>query len=288
MLRGGVPVVELRTVIFVDGQNLRNNLRAFRFWTEESERVGHAYRLEEGHFYWAAFFNGVLDKFDESTGYNHRLLRVYWYNAETITPFRYYKAGIKKIVEQHNKDVPGLTDDMVLQATKTWHEQEAQRFRRFREDIYEKIQRATDFLEFKYIGFFFVDAYKPSRLWKCDDGSLGYWGTRVGEKGVDTGMAVDMVSKMKDYDVAILVSGDADFFPVVKYLKDNLKQVYQFSLALGVPPEIKYLSPWLKSIVDVFAFFDEVELLSKYLDGKFPFPPDVMKAIESRIADLKG
>lgn len=62
-----------------------------------------------------------------------------------------------------------------------------------------------------------------------------YRGVQVGEKGVDIGIAVDMIAKMPNYDVAILVSGDADFLPVVGYLKDNLKYVYQFSVAKGVP-----------------------------------------------------
>ena len=65
-------------------------------------------------------------------------------------------------------------------------------------------------------------------------------------KGVDVGIAVDMMSKMAEYDAAILVSGDADFMPVVRYLKDHLRYVYQFSLALGIPPKIKNLSPWLR------------------------------------------
>ena len=39
---------------------------------------------------------------------------------------------------------------------------------------------------------------------------------------MDTGIPVDMIAKMSsNYDVAILVSGDADFLPVVGYLKDN-------------------------------------------------------------------
>ena len=40
-----------------------------------------------------------------------------------------------------------------------------------------------------------------------------------------------MIAKMSHYDTAILISGDSDFLPVVGYLKDNLKYVYQFSLA---------------------------------------------------------
>ena len=95
---------------------------------------------------------------------------------------------------------------------------------------------------------------------------IEYLGRQIGEKGVDTGIAVDMISKMANYDAAILVSGDADFLPVVGYLKDNLKYVYQFSIARGVPPMIRYLSPYLRGKVDCFESYDEVELLSLYLN----------------------
>ena len=102
------------------------------------------------------------------------------------------------------------------------------------------------------------------------------------------GIAVDMIAKMPNYDAAILVSGDADFLPVVGYLKDNLKYVYQFSVARGVPPSIRYLSPYLIGKVDCFASFDEVELLSKYLDRSSRIPPAILDAIDSRVADLQG
>ena len=111
-------------------------------------------------------------------------------------------------------------------------------------------------------------------------------GTQVGEKGVDIGIAVDMIAKMSHYDVAILVSGDADFLPVVGYLKDNLKYVYQFSVARGVPPSIYHLSPFLRGKVDCFESFDEVELLRDHLDRASRIPPPILDAIDDRIATL--
>lgn len=48
------------------------------------------------------------------------------------------------------------------------------------------------------------------------------------EKGVDVQLAVDLVSMgLKDrYDVAILISGDADFAPAVQIVKDEGKHVF--------------------------------------------------------------
>ncbi|RKX69107.1 NYN domain-containing protein [candidate division WOR-3 bacterium] len=58
-------------------------------------------------------------------------------------------------------------------------------------------------------------------------GRLERRGERLVEKGVDVRLAVDMLSlAYRDvYDTAILVSGDGDFVPVVKAVKDIGKHV---------------------------------------------------------------
>ena len=97
-----------------------------------------------------------------------------------------------------------------------------------------------------------------------------------------------MIAKLQAYDVAVLVSGDADFLPAVRYLKDSLKQVYQFSLARGVPPRINYLSSWLIGRVDAFRAFDELEFLSTYLNRSSGIPPVILKSIDDRLDYLRG
>lgn len=96
-----------------------------------------------------------------------------------------------------------------------------------------------------------------------------------------------MIAKMANY-AAILVSGDADFLPVVGYLQDHLKYVYQFSIARGVPSSIQYLSAYLRSRMDCFESFDEVELLTQYLDRTSGIPPAIPDAIDSRVDTLRN
>jgi hypothetical protein len=96
-----------------------------------------------------------------------------------------------------------------------------------------------------------------------------------------------MISKMESFDVAVLVSGDSDFFPVLRYLKDNLKYVYHFSVGRGVGPETQYFSPMLRGIVDCFQGFDELELLSNYVNEHAGIPPAILDTINLRAAELE-
>ena len=280
----------LRTAVFVDGANFRGNLRDFSF-ASDSPVHRRRYRLEERHFDWKKFYDGVIAKFNCATGWEHQLVRVHWYYAETISPWiasekeRFRLA--QRVVDRH-PEVDGLTPQKVIDLAHAWYIGERNYFERLREDVFENIQRQTDFLEFRYVGQYQVHPLQEHRIRQDENGQISYLGVQRGEKGVDTGIAVDMIAKMPYYDVAILVSGDADFLPVVGYLKDHLKYVYQFSVAKGVPPSIRYLSAYLKGKVDCFAFYDEAELLNRYLNRTSGIPPAILDAIDARISQLSA
>jgi uncharacterized LabA/DUF88 family protein len=80
----------------------------------------------------------------------------------------------------------------------------------------------TDFIEIRRIGNWKVDFLHKS----------------IGEKGVDTSISVDMVTMLPAYDVALLISGDADGIPSVKYVKNSGRQVGAVEFLKGYPPEI--------------------------------------------------
>ncbi len=279
----------LRTAVFVDGANFRGNLRDFSFASASPFPNKSRYRLEERHFDWKSFYQGMLTKFDEATGWEHQLVRVHWYYAEAISPWISSEASrarlAQRIVDQH-PEINGLTTQKVIDLAYDWYLNERRYFERLRENVFENIQRHTDFLEFRYVGQYQVHPLRVHRIEQNDNGIIRYRGVQVGEKGVDTGIAVDMIAKMPHYDVAILVSGDADFLPVVGYLKDHLRYVYQFSVAKGVPPSVRYLSPYLKGKVDCFAAYDEAELLSKHLRRPGSIPPKILEAIDARVSEL--
>jgi uncharacterized LabA/DUF88 family protein len=274
----------LRTVVFVDGQNFRKNLQAFSFKTPDYPRP---YRLDEKHFRWREFFTDMVAWFSRETGMQHRLLRAYWYNADSMTPFEVYPSILTRAHAECCKTASSITKDEVEALARKWYDEQQRRFHGSRRDTLAGIQRATGFLEFKFVGQFRVEPFTVRRFALGADNNYDYEGTQVGEKGVDIGLAVDMIAKMENYDVAVIVSGDADFVPAVCYVKDHLRGVYQFSVAKGVPPKVNYLSPWLKGIVDLFGYYDEHVLLTTYLDLASGIPPAVATQIEARIVELK-
>lgn len=286
----------LKTIVFVDGQNFKKNLQTFAFRAASldknqiitSPQASPEYRLDEKHFQWQKFFQGIVEKFDIIANQKHRLIRVCWYNAERVTPYWRSEKAIKSILAKNIGNLPDLTGEIIERLAHEWYDNERSNFYNCKDKVYDPIQLQCDFLEFKYCGQYDIKPYEPYRLTKDCDGSYFYQGTRRGEKGVDVGIAVDMVAKMPNYDVAILVSGDADFFPVARYIKDNLRQVYQFSIASGIPPKIRYLSPALKGIADAFEFYDELELLEKYLDRSSGIPSIILATIDQRISYLKS
>lgn len=61
------------------------------------------------------------------------------------------------------------------------------------------------------------------------------------QKGVDTLIAIDMLSKayQDQYDIAILISGDRDFSPVIDYVKNTGKRVYGIHFARTISFELE-------------------------------------------------
>lgn len=164
----------LRTAVFVDGANFRANLRDFSF-TSLSPEDRRSYRLEERHFDWRAFYAGVLEKFEATTGWEHRLIRVHWYNAASISPWvaspQERNRYAQNVVDQH-PEISGLTRERVIELAHEWYTRERNYFERLREDVFENIQRQTDFLEFKYVGQYHVRPFQVHRIEQSAGGDI--------------------------------------------------------------------------------------------------------------------
>ena len=64
-------------------------------------------------------------------------------------------------------------------------------------------------------------------------------GEQMVEKGVDVMLATDLVVRafQDQYDTAIIVSGDGDFYPAIQAVKDRGKQVEVAAFATNISPE---------------------------------------------------
>ncbi len=276
----------LKTVIFIDGQNFKKDLQKFRF-----KAAGHnlpEYRLDEKHFLWEDFFRQAISVFSDQTRIPHRLLRVYWYNTQATTPLHRYDRAVRDIIDQYREIYPDLTPPLVESLAQRWHQHQRELLSRAKEEVFDDIQKRTSFLEFKYVGQLVLRPYKVKELLRDKDreGSFLYQGTVEGEKGVDIGITIDMISKMAHYDAAVLISGDTDFIPLIQYLKDSLKLVYSLSLSRGEQGQLQLFSPQIKNAVDYFHVVPEKDMLGRYLDRKSGIPPIILNEIDRRLSEL--
>ena len=87
---------------------------------------------------------------------------------------------------------------------------------------------------------------------------------------MDTSFAVDMATMLPAYDVALLISGDADGIPSVKHVKNSGKHVGAVEFLKGYPPEdrARNLSAKLKIAADFVSPIYEMNLVRDGLAQK--------------------
>jgi len=252
-----------RVVVFIDGQNFRKALKGLRFTTAEG-----VFRPEETQVRWHGFFSEAVKRLSRLAGFEHKLVRVYWYTVARIGTYM-LPDEVDERVKWHARAL-GVSGGELLSAARRWVDEERRRLERIRA-AYDIIEAEQPFVEFRYVGQLALAPFEP---WqpetRVENGRLvSYAGTRRGEKGVDLGMALDMVAKMHSYDAALLASGDADFLPVVRHLKNNMKWVYLFSL-LNEPDDFHYTSADLRIHVDLAFQMTRDDLASFLIVSKLP------------------
>ena len=97
----------------------------------------------------------------------------------------------------------------------------------------------------------------------------------VEEKDLDTALAVDMLALQENYDVAVIVSGDADSIPSIDHLKSRNKHVAALEFMSGSPPESKgrTFSSRLKEHADFVIRIYETELVRHKIGTRPPPKP---------------
>lgn len=249
----------IKLTAFVDGSNLFGALKSMNL------EVGN-YESLYGYIY-----KESISAYHESTGISPpvscQLQRIYWYVVGSIDEWDLsltqsqdaLRKSFQKDRETHDywmqkagreNQGPKNLEDVAWAACfndfKRWYEAKQgilDGMKRF----YQGVRSTTDLIDIVESGH-----------WK-----VNFLRKYVEEKGLDTSLAVDIVAFKKNYDVAIVVSGDADAIPSLRYAKDEGKHVLAVEFISGSPPEQKgrSFSSRLKEHADIVIRIYETELL---------------------------
>ena len=140
--------------------------------------------------------------------------------------------------------------NLCFNETKDWYDNKRRALER-KKRFYYGVQAATDFVEIRQEGHWKVDLLNHT----------------INEKGLDTSLAVDMVALQDTYDIALLISGDADGIPGINYVKSRSKHVGVVEFRRGSATEFptKGASSRLKLAADFVVQVYEADLLRRNL-----------------------
>jgi uncharacterized LabA/DUF88 family protein len=258
----------VRFAVFVDGSNLFGALRAMNLEVDDYESL-YGYVFREAV---AAWFAATHQTEKAPT----LLQRVYWYEvgsidewdlnlAQSQTALRNAFSRDKEIREYWlaaaSKQNAGLKGPAL--EDKAW----AACFADFRQ-WYDKKRSILEgmhrFHQGVRISTDLIDLFEHGH-WKVN--FLHKW---VEEKGLDTSLAVDMVAFQDNYDVAVVMSGDADSIPSIRHMKGRNKHIAAVEFVNGSPPETKgrSFSSRLKEHADFVIRIYETELLRLKIAGR--------------------
>lgn len=204
-----------KACIFIDGENLRHNI--VNLFANEFEQSD--YLPKNGR--WSELFDHLVQRATNGESYR---LRTYWYVVDKIDflPYKIPQESekLKKLLSRHEpyrqrfnqsadvqeeeRHIQDILEDISNNQRKMTKRFEGWSY------IHNKISTDHDAIEFRPAGSITYDLFTNSFL---------------KEKAVDVKLAVDLIELNEIYDTAIIVSGDQDYVPAVKAIKDKGKHV---------------------------------------------------------------
>lgn len=259
----------VRFAMFVDGSNLFGSLKTmglevrdyesfYRFiyqqalarWREQVDS-GQTVAAQLRRVYW--YEVGSMDAWDLADPKSQATLRE-WFEKDKELKDAYMAAAGKKLGVGTGQDkVAKEARAACFDDARTWYEKKhaaLDGIRRF----HHAVRTSTDWIDVIEAGHWKVDLLHRY----------------AEEKGLDTSMAVDMITQQSNFDVAIVVSGDADGIPSIRHLKTCNKEVAAVEFVNGYPPEKKGkgFSSRLKLVADYVVRIYEMELVGKGIAQK--------------------
>jgi uncharacterized LabA/DUF88 family protein len=260
----------IRFAIFVDGSNLFGCLRDMNL------------RVEDYQGFYRYIFDEAVGVWRETAAAATlpplQLRRVYWYEVGSIDEWdladpkaqvhlherfendreqkrAYFALAGEKLKGASQEAVAKEAWAMCFREFQDWYEKKRSTLEGMRR-FHHAIRGSTDFVDVVECGH-----------WKVD-----FLHRTVTEKGLDASLAVDMVALADNYDVALVLSGDADSIPSINYIKTRNKHVGVVEFVSGYPPDRKgkSFSSRLGLAADFVVRIYEMSLVAKNLGQKPP------------------
>lgn len=252
----------LRFVTFVDGSNLDGVLKHLNLRVDD---YGSFYRhvFEQSVQHWGRTFA------EGSPWPSAQHARIYWYvvgkmdewdlgdpkaEARLRNRFELNPRLRDSFLDDAQRRLPDLSEtrrlddawQICFNETRDWYDGKKKALER-KKRFYHGVQAGTDFVEIRQEGHWKVDLLHHS----------------ITEKGLDVSLAVDMIALMDTYDVALLISGDADGIPGITYVKGRAKHVgvIEFRRGSASDSPSKGTSSRLKIAADFVVQIYEADLL---------------------------
>lgn len=257
-----------RFAFFVDGSNLFGSLKSMSVEVDDYETFfGHLYH--EAQQQWRQVTGAGASA-------TTMLQRVYWYQVGSIDDWNLKDAQAQAYLKERfdetrtvkdgymataGKMLPGKAQaDVALKAWslcfdefQAWYEGKCSALEKMRR-FHHGVRTSTNLIDILEVGHWKVDFFSHI----CE------------EKGLDTRLAVDMVALESNYDVAVVVSGDADSIPSIELMKRRGKHVGAVEFVRGYPPEQRGrgFSSKIKLHADFVTRIYEMGLVSKNIVRK--------------------
>lgn len=226
-----------RFALFVDGSNLFGILRGLEV------------QVEDYQSFYRYLFDQVVATWRETAATSElplpaRMVRVYWYVVGDLDNWDLDDPNTQTHLREQFERDEELQRFYLTEVTRPGNKApppqvaKSQAWARCFEEIkrwYEN-KRAT---LAKMKRFYYAVRSNTNHI---DIAERGHWKVdilhrMVQEKGLDTSLAVDMIALLDNYDVAVVISGDADMIPSIELAKSRQKQVAVVEFQRGERPD---------------------------------------------------
>ncbi len=251
----------MKFAVFVDGPNLMGSLWNLNLNVENYQ----------------SFYNHITAKavkewrtcFVESGQSPALVWRVFWYQIGSIDDFYFDNPAFEKSLRRSFDGNTELKRTFVSIAEKENPAKSAGEIEEdawkmcFREgrDWYER--KRTDLKKMNQFNHAVRNNTRFVDIIECGHWKIDLLRKQMHEKGIDTSLAVDLATMTDSYDVAVVLSGDADMLPSINHAKQKGKQIGIVELTDDTEKETKgkQSSMRLRNYADFIVSVTKTELV---------------------------